>query len=158
MSGLGEREVKAMRRWNPVHDKRSHLKLFLLIVAVTFLAADFAAAGNPAAKEAEAEMEWGYKAARRGYWQEALLRFEHANSLTPDKPRILNNIAVAQEANGFFEEALITYQMGLTIDPRNDALRRNYGRFQEFYANYVAEPEEIEETGGKKEADDAQSN
>ncbi len=58
-------------------------------------------------------MEWGYKAARRGYWQEALLRFEHANQLTPDRPRILNNIAVAQEANGLFEQALLTYQMGL---------------------------------------------
>ncbi len=121
------------------------------------LAVDFAAAGNPAAKEAEAEMEWGYKAARRGYWQEALSRFEHANALTPDKPRIINNIAVAQEANGLFEQALLTYQMGLAIDPRNDALRRNYGRFQEFYANYVVKPDEIEEKGANEEVDDAQN-
>lgn len=106
-----------------------------------------AAAGNPDAKEASAEMKWGFKAARRGYWQEALLRFEHANELTPNQPRILNNIAVAQEANGLFEMALLTYQEGLTLEPNNNALRRNYMRFQEFYASYISPPEVAEDKG-----------
>jgi tetratricopeptide (TPR) repeat protein len=118
-----------------------------------------AVAGNPAAREAAADMEWGYKTARRGYWQEALARFEHANELTPDQPRILNNIAVAQEANGLYEQALLTYQEGLTIAPNNDALRRNYMRFQEFYSSYIAPPEESEDLGaGGEGADDAQDN
>lgn len=109
-------------------------------------------AGNPDAKEASAEMKFGFKAARRGYWQEALMRFEHANELTPNQARILNNIAVAQEANGLFEMALLTYQEGLALEPNNGTLRRNYVRFQEFYASYVAVPEEVAEEG----ADDAQ--
>ena len=113
-----------------------------MLLVLVMLAAGTVVAGDPGAKEADAEMEWGYKAARRGYWQEALMRFEHADELTPNQPRILNNIAVAQEANGMFSAALITYQTGLTIAPRNDALRRNYARFQEFYANYIAVPEE----------------
>ncbi len=106
--------------------------------------------GNPASKEAAADMEWGYKAGRHGYWQEALMRFQHANELTPDQPRILNNVAVAQEANGLYEEALLTYQEGLAIAPNNDALRRNYMRFQEFYATYIAPPEESGEQGRRR--------
>ncbi len=126
------------------------------LVMLAMLVAGAAEAGNPAAKEAAADMEWGYKAARRGYWQEALGRFQHANELTPDQPRILNNIAVAQEANGLYEEALLTYQEGLAIAPNNDALRRNYMRFQEFYATYIAPPEEGGEQGtGGEGADDA---
>ena len=126
------------------------------LVMLAMLVAGAATAGNPAAKEAAADMEWGYKAARRGYWQEALGRFQNANELTPDQPRILNNIAVAQEATGLYEEALLTYQEGLAIAPNNDALRRNYMRFQEFYSTYIAPPEESGEQGaGGEGADDA---
>ena len=129
------------------------------LVILAMLVAGAAVAGNPAVKEAAADMEWGYKTARRGYWQEALARFVHANELTPDQPRILNNIAVAQEANGLYEQALLTYQEGLTIAPNNDALRRNYMRFQEFYSSYIAPPEESEDLGaGGEGADDAQDN
>ena len=124
-----------------------------LVLAAT-LSSGVAVAGDPNAKEAGAEMKWGFKAAKRGYWQEALMRFEHANELTPNQPRILNNIAVAQEANGLYEMALLTYQEGLAIDPRNTALRRNYTRFQEFYATYVAAPTEEADQG----AEDAQEN
>jgi len=129
------------------------------LAMLAMLVAGVSMAGNPASKEAEAEMEWGYKTARRGYWQEALMRFQHANELTPDQPRILNNIAVAQEANGMYGEALLTYQEGLSIAPNNDALRRNYMRFQEFYSSYIAPPEEIAEQGTSGQgADDAQEN
>jgi Flp pilus assembly protein TadD len=130
---------------------------------VALLGTAFASAGDGDKKgdkkEAEAEMEWGYKAARRGYWQEALIRFQHANILTPNQPRILNNIAVAQEANGLYEDALLSYQTGLAIAPDSDALRRNYMRFQEFYNTYIAKPEEgTEQDSEEQEADDAQEN
>ena len=124
------------------------------LVIVATVSSGVAVAGDASSKEASAEMKWGFKAARRGYWQEALMRFEHANELTPNQPRILNNIAVAQEANGLYEMALLTYQEGLTIDPSNSALRRNYARFQEFYATYVSPPTEEVDQG----AEDAQKN
>jgi Flp pilus assembly protein TadD len=130
-------------------------KLITTVGAVMFLATAFpcgmAEAGDPNSKEASAEMKWGFKAAKRGYWQEALLRFEHANELTPNKARILNNIAVAQEANGLYEMALLTYQEGLALEPNNQALRRNYTRFQEFYTSYVAPPEVGAEKGAENE-------
>lgn len=137
---------------NERETKMTVAALIMLAVCV----AGAATAGSPASKEAAAEMEWGYKAGRHGYWQEALVRFQHANELTPDQPRILNNVAVAQEANGMYEQALLTYQEGLTIAPNNDALRRNYLRFQEFYTTYIAPPEESGEQGsGGEGSDDA---
>jgi Flp pilus assembly protein TadD len=119
----------------------------LMLVATISTGAAFA--GDPNAKEASAEMKWGFKVAKQGYWQEALMRFEHANQLTPNQPRILNNVAVAQEANGLYEMALLTYQEGLSLDPNNNALRRNYMRFQEFYASYIAPAEVTDEKGGE---------
>ena len=125
-----------------------------VLVLAAALWTGVAVAGDPNSKEASAEMKWGYKVARRGYWQEALMRFKHANELTPNEPRILNNIAVAQEANGLYEMALLTYQEGLTLAPDNSALRRNYTRFQEFYSTYIAAPADKAQEGG----DDAPSN
>lgn len=137
-----------------MREKKTLIKVGATLVLVAIISAGAVFAGNPDAKEASAEMKWGFKAARRGYWQEALMRFEHANELTPNQPRILNNVAVAQEANGLFEMALLTYQEGLSLDPNNNALRRNYVRYQEFYANYIAPPEISDEEGGE----DAQEN
>jgi Flp pilus assembly protein TadD len=130
----------------------------LLLVVVMIIGAGVAVGGDPASKQAKEEMQWGAKVARRGYWQEALVRFQKANELTPGDPRILNNIAVAQEANGFYEDALLTYQTGLSIAPNDNALRRNYMRFSEFYENYIAEPEdeEAEEEPTGEESDDEQ--
>jgi tetratricopeptide (TPR) repeat protein len=137
-----------------LHRKNLLTKVGAALVLATIISTGVVVAGDPNGKEASAEMKWGFKAARRGYWQEALLRFEHANELTPNRARILNNIAVAQEANGLYELALLTYQEGLTLEPDNGALRRNYSRFQEFYASYIAPPEETDDQG----AEDAQKN
>lgn len=111
------------------------------LAAVILLAAGQLWAASPQAKRAEEELEFGYKAARRGYWQEALHRFEMAAELTPNQPRILNNIAVALEANGRFDEARTTYRAALALDPGNNRLRTNFERFEEFYESHVAPPE-----------------
>ncbi len=60
----------------------TNVGMALVLSATIFTGAVYA--GNPNSKEASAEMKWGFKAARRGYWQEALMRFEHANELTPE--------------------------------------------------------------------------
>ena len=110
-------------------------------------------AKNPQVKQAKEELEFGYKAAKRGYWQEALERYEIADELTPNQPRILNNIAVALEANGRFDEARQVYQAGLALDPKNSALRRNFERFEEFFTTFVA----VEDEDGDGQAHDAAS-
>lgn len=117
-------------------------------------------AKNPKVKRAEEEVEFGFKAARRGYWQEALERFQLADELTPNQPRILNNIAVAFEANGRFEEARAAYRTGLELDPSNSALRKNLQRFEEFYATFVAPDGDDDDGSGSVEtpaADDGRA-
>jgi len=120
---------------------RGSITFGVLVLCLTLMTGQ-AFAKNPQAKQAEEELEFGYKAAKRGYWQEALERFEIADGLTPNQPKILNNIAVALEANGRFDEARLTYEAGLALDPKNNALKKNFQRFKEFYATFLAEEED----------------
>jgi tetratricopeptide (TPR) repeat protein len=129
-----------------------------------FIGASGALAGDPAKNQASQQMKWGYKAAKQGYWLEALHRFERANELTPNQPRVINNIAVALEASGRFEEARLTYETGLSIAPNDRTLRRNFSRFMEFYSAQIAVETEEEaaadegakpEDGDDEEADNA---
>jgi tetratricopeptide (TPR) repeat protein len=133
---------------NPVATARAVLRVGVMALCLVFCV-DAVVAKNPQAKQAAEEMEFGYKAARRGYWQEALERFELADELTPNQARILNNIAVALEANGRFDEARTTYQLALSLEPGNTRVQANYARFQEFFATFVAEEDdEPDDAGG----------
>ena len=90
-------------------------------------------------------MRFGYKVAREGYWQEALMRFRQADAPTPNDPEILNNVAVALEAVGQYDAARDVYGRALTIAPGNDVLRRNFQAFEQFYKENVADLEEPEQ-------------
>jgi len=123
------------------------------VMALSVLSGACASAARDTARRASDEMEAGYKAARRGYWQEALLRFERANVMKPQQGRILNNLAVALEAVGRYDEARATYETGLRIDPGDRNLKRNNERFKEVYASLIAEPDE----GADKQGDHAEA-
>ncbi|MCI0547603.1 MAG: tetratricopeptide repeat protein [Candidatus Rokubacteria bacterium] len=104
---------------------------------------------------AGAQLAFGVEMARRGLWQEALFRFEQARRLE-SSARVLNNVAVAYEALGRFEEALATYREALAIAPGQADLKRNYSQFLEFYQGYQsapgeATPAEAPEPGGEPE-------
>jgi tetratricopeptide (TPR) repeat protein len=93
----------------------------------------------PVADRPGEQIDFGVDMARRGLWSEALFRFERAARMEPDSFRALNNLAVAYEANGRFEEALETYRRALRLQPANRDLRRNYARFAEFYQSFRPE-------------------
>jgi tetratricopeptide (TPR) repeat protein len=114
---------------------RSRLLGLLVIPALLALSA-CASGGSPKATASE-EMKAGVKAAARGYWQEALFRFERAHALTPDDGKVLNNMAVALEVAGRYEDALATYKLALEKEPSNHSLKKNYSRFAEFYTSYA---------------------
>jgi tetratricopeptide (TPR) repeat protein len=125
------------------------------IVVALMMGSSPVEAGDSAKNQASQQMKWGFKAAKEGYWLEALDRFERANNLTPNQPRILNNIAVALEASGRFDEAKLAYETGLSISPNDRALRRNFSRFMEFYKVQVEaaeEDKEADEDGGPGDA------
>jgi tetratricopeptide (TPR) repeat protein len=116
-----------------------------LLPVLLLMAAGTASGGGGSGPDAKDEMQLGVKAARRGYWQEALTRFERASQKRPDDPEILNNVAVALEAVGRYDEAMATYQRAISLDPGDRNLQRNLLLFNEFYDNYVLRKDELDE-------------
>lgn len=130
---------------------RSLLRVFLLALLLILCGVVESPAEKPENRAAD-EVKWGSKAARRGYWQEAHMRFERANGLTPNQPRILNNLAISLEALGRYEEARETYERALALAPNDGALRRNHSRFVEFYTEHVVEVEAEEKAPPAEES------
>lgn len=71
--------------------------------------------------------------AKRGFWREALFRFEKAVQLKPDDAELQNNLAVAYEAVGEAARALAAYRKALELAPEDQRIKRNYARFAEYY-------------------------
>ena len=92
------------------------------------------------------EVDFGVSMAKRGLWAEALFRFQQADMDRPNDPEILNNMAVAYEAVGQFDEALETYKRALQAGPTNSDLKRNYSAFIAFYQSYRPDAEPDAET------------
>lgn len=131
---------------------RSRLTVGVLLGVATLTGACASGSGgsDPNAKD---ELRLGYKAARRGYWQEALYRFERADGQRPQDPEILNNLAVALEAVGRYDDAKALYERAIAMAPNDRHVRRNRKQFDEFYTTHVAPPD----AGKTKEATDATS-
>ncbi len=96
---------------------------------------------------AKDELKTGLEAAKRGYWQEALLRFQRADRARPQQVKILNNLAVALEAVARYEEAMVTYEAAAAIAPSDRNLRRNHQLFKDFYRSYIDKERPEDKTG-----------
>jgi tetratricopeptide (TPR) repeat protein len=89
------------------------------------------------------QLQFGIEMAQQSLWSEALFRFKQAERLTDgESAAICNNMAVALEALGQFDQALEYYRKALRLDPENRGLKRNYARFSEFYQSYKPAGEE----------------
>ncbi len=97
-------------------------------------------------KSVDADIDFGVDMARKGLWSEALFRFQEADKAQPNDGRILNNIAVAYEAEGNFDKALEYYKKALRADPANSELKRNYSAFSQFYQAFRPVEEGDEES------------
>jgi Flp pilus assembly protein TadD len=112
------------------------MRIGLAVLGFAVVAGACASAAKPQV-QTTAEMKFGVQAAQRNYWQEALFRFERARSADPKNGEILNNLAVALEALGRYDDALTTYKQALKEKPKDSVIRRNYARFAEFYTSYA---------------------
>jgi Tfp pilus assembly protein PilF len=108
-------------------------RLFLsssLILAALLLAAG---CGHSAGTEHPAAQEnFGVQMARQNLWREALFRFKRAVELDPQDAMAHNNLAVAYEANGDFDNAAREYREALRLDKSNTYIQKNYSRYVEF--------------------------
>jgi len=113
------------------------MRLRRLLALATAALALACASGGGGPRSAADEVREGVRVAQLGYWQEALFRFGRAKQLTPDDVVVLNNLAVAQEALGNYDDALATYKLALQREPKNTVIRKNYARFAEFFTSYA---------------------
>ena len=124
--------------------RSNRLAIVLLAVAAVAVAGP-AAAKAPSANE---QLKFGVDMAKRGLWSEALFRFEQARRMSGGNARILNNLAVAYEAVGRFDDALAMYQKAVAANPGNRDLKKNFSQFMEFYQGF--RPPEPEGTGASE--------
>lgn len=126
----------------------------LVSLALLLLGAPIVWAAEPSVDK---EIGFGVKMAQRGLWNEALFRFKRAAAQRPDDGRILNNLAVAYEAVGQFDQALEIYQQAVRVDPGNRELKRNYSRFIEFYQNFKPQEQQATDVAPEEEAGQAEA-
>jgi hypothetical protein len=99
----------------------------LLLIAVMTAACSSSRHDPRAAQE-----NFGVNMARMNLWREALFRFKRAVQMSPGNPTAHNNLAVAYEANGDFENAAKEYREAMRLDKSNQYIQKNYSRFIEF--------------------------
>ena len=103
----------------------------LLLACVTALLIFAPAALANERSEAKSQVEFGIKVAQNNLWNEALYRWEKATQLDPTYAAAWNNLAIAYEHEGRFDDAKKAYERALELDPKNLMIRQNYDLFKE---------------------------
>lgn len=102
----------------------------LLLILLGLLLA--ACSHNPQLETAAGQERFGVRMAKMNLWREALFRFRRASELSPQDAEAYNNLAVAYEANGDFENAAKAYREAMRLDKSNQFIQKNYSRLVEF--------------------------
>jgi len=100
------------------------LAVFSLLIAVAVAEAD-------ARGDSRAQVEFGIVAAQKELWKEALYRWERAVEIDPTYAAAYNNLAIAYEHEGKFEDARKAYEKAIEIEPGNTLIKQNYDLFRE---------------------------
>lgn len=87
-------------------------------------------------RQVREELRFASEMAEKGLWREALYRWKKVLAARPDDPRLLNNIAVAEEALGMVEDARRDYRRALELGGgRIEQVRANadlfFSRFEQ---------------------------
>ncbi|HEX7778608.1 MAG TPA: tetratricopeptide repeat protein [Vicinamibacterales bacterium] len=83
--------------------------------------------------EAKAQVDFGIRVAQKSLWKEAVYRFEKAIELDPSYGGAWNNLGIAYEQMGRFDDARKAYEKALALEPNNTFIRNNYDLFREIY-------------------------
>jgi Flp pilus assembly protein TadD len=101
---------------------------WILFAFVVFASGPAYAEDRDAAKE---QVDFGIKVAQNGLWREALYRWERAVQLDPTYAEAWNNLAIAYEHAGRFDDARKAYETAIKLDPKNMLIQQNYDLFKE---------------------------
>lgn len=101
------------------------------IVAIALLATRAQGASDLSPKQL---MRFGVEAARQGLWREAVSRWERAVKDDGANPRLHNNLAVAYESLGRFDEAEREYAAARKLAPDSREIHDNQESFLQMHA------------------------
>ena len=83
--------------------------------------------------DAKAQVDFGIRVAQKNLWKEAVYRFEKAIEIDKTYGGAWNNLGIAYEQLGRFDEARKAYETALELEPNNTFIRNNYDLFREIY-------------------------
>jgi len=122
------------------------MKRVVAVIAVGLIAA---ACGHTDLQRPATQDDFGVQMAKMNLWREAMFRFKRAVQIDPNDARAHNNLAVAYEATGDFENARKEYLEALKLDRNNAYIQKNYSRYVEFLSrNKKRGPKETKTAGG----------
>ena len=86
------------------------------------------------------QINFGIKAARLDLWDEAIFRWKKFLQVKPESASAHNNLAVAYEKKGLWEEAKEQYELALKYNPKDKHILSNH---KQFIRRYEARKDEI---------------
>jgi len=107
---------------------RTRLAAAFVVMGLTLAAVP---AFADARSDSKAQVDFGIKAAQRDLWKEALYRWKRAVEIDPTYAAAFNNLAIAFEHNGQFDDARVAYEKALELEPNNVLIKQNYDLFRE---------------------------
>ena len=101
------------------------IALFVLAVSVPVLADQ--------RDQAKTLVAFAIKIAQKGLWRDAAMRFEAATVTDPSYAAAWNNLGIAYEQLGRFDDARRAYEKAMELDPDNNFIKVNYDYFRDIY-------------------------
>lgn len=111
--------------------KRAFTASTIAILALVLITGGCRSAGTDT-NRSETQRQFGVRMAKMNLWREAMFRFRRAVEIEPEDAMSHNNLAVAYEANGDFDNAMKEYREAMRLDRSNQYIQKNYSRFVEF--------------------------
>ena len=81
----------------------------------------------------QSQLQFGIQSAQRNLWDEAIFRWKKVLQSDPGSAAAHNNLAVAYEKKGLWEEAKKEYLAALKLKPNDDHIKSNYTKFKQVY-------------------------
>ncbi len=97
-----------------------------LIVVSAFIIVLFTGCSSSLQKRS---INFGIDMAQQGLWKEASYRWQAQMAKEGPSAALLNNLAIAAEADGKFEDAESLYQKALKLAPKHPVIQGNYDQF-----------------------------
>ncbi len=102
-------------------------KIIRGLLSLALLAIFFSSCSKPILYK---QIRFGIQSAQKDLWDEAIFRWKKAVLSNPKASAPHNNLAVAYESKGLWQEAKQEYEIALKLDPKNSLIQENYEKYK----------------------------